>query len=177
MNQHKRKPKPIDLTIDELKNRLHYDPETGLFTWKSSGKKNKYVIGKSAGHFRKDGYLEIRVNYKLYLAHRLAWFYVTGEETDLHIDHINRNPSDNRFCNLRKATNQQNTVNSRLRKSNTSGFKGVSFFRRDNNWKAAGMLNGKMKHIGYFDTPEEASIAYQNFTEKQHGEYVGVVRS
>jgi hypothetical protein len=90
---------------------LHYTPETGEFLWNLP--RPKIRVGQRAGYKKKNtGYIYIEIDGKSYSAHRLAWFYVTGTFPKKQIDHINRNRSDNRYENLREATNSQNKANS-----------------------------------------------------------------
>ena len=110
------------ITQKELKDLLHYDPETGVFTWLKSGKGRK-ANGETRG--LTNGYFTIRINWRQYKAHRLAWLYVYGVWPKGQIDHINHNTTDNRIANLREVTNQENHRNMSLSKNNTSGVTGV----------------------------------------------------
>lgn len=161
------------LTQAELKSQLHYEPESGIFTRLVS---NHYMwkIGDVAGYKRKDGYISIRINKKLYLAHRLAWLYVYGEFPKVGIDHIDGNPSNNSIQNLRNANQSQNCCNARLRTDNTSGHKGVTWTHKILKWRAECYLSGKKYQIGYFYSLEEAVKARNNFTMKLHGEFFRV---
>ena len=102
------------LTQAELQYKLHYDQDTGIFTWINCGC-NKFN-GKIAGHSNNRGYLNIQFNSKLYLNHQLAWMYVYGY-IPKYIDHINGDKHDNRITNLREVTNQQNCLNRKLNKN------------------------------------------------------------
>ena len=124
------------ITQKELKELLHYDPGTGVFVWKNIITANQKKNGDVAGGYDDKGYIKIRINYKHYLAHRLAWLYVYGEWPSKHLDHINRNPSDNRISNLREATHLENNKNASKRKDNTSGYKGVNWHARNKKWIA-----------------------------------------
>jgi hypothetical protein len=158
------------LTQDELKQQLHYDPETGIFTrLVSNGKTTK--IGEVAGTLSKNGYVYIYTLFQRYRAHRLAWLYMTGKMPELHLDHINGIRSDNRFCNLREASNEQNCKNRKITVNNKSGFKGVSWSKHANRWVAYATVNGKKKNLGYFATAELASGAFQSFAKNNHGEF------
>lgn len=159
------------LTQSELKSQLHYDPETGIFT-RIVSTSNRVKVGDIAGRKHNFGYLQIQVNGKLYLSHRLAWLYVYGEFPLNDIDHINMIRDDNWIENLREATRSENLFNRGSNKTNTSGFKGVSFNKASNKWVAQAKLNGKKQGLGYFSTPELASEAYQAFTTKHHGEFL-----
>ena len=92
------------ITADELRSILHYNPLTGVFTRIRSAHPHRVgVVVGSVSH----GYILIGLLGKRYRAHRLAWLYVYGTWPKHDIDHINRNRSDNRICNLRDVTRQQ----------------------------------------------------------------------
>jgi hypothetical protein len=95
---------------------------------------------------------------------------VTGEWPTGLIDHQNGDGTDNRWANLRLATSSLNAANSRRRSDNTSGFKGVSRCRGAR-WRASIQLNGKFKHLGHFDTPEEAHAVYCAAAANYFGEF------
>ena len=166
------------LTQSYLKSILSYDPETGVFTWKERQdvpkRWNTRYTGKQAGWKDKRGYTfyrHIEINGKKYRAHSLAWLYMTGEfpEPGLEIDHIDGNGLNNRFNNLRLATRGQNKANSRVNRNNKLAIKGVCKFK--NRYKAQIWVTGTCIHLGYFDTPEEASAAYGKAAEKHFGDY------
>lgn len=138
------------LTQSRLKELLHYDPETGLFTRFS---------GKVAGAIRPDGYVRIMLARELYYAHRLAWLYMTGSLPPEQIDHINGNKTDNRLANLRAVTNFENQKNQRKPVSNTSGIIGVVWHKTKNKWNAQIKHKGRSIHLGYFTDIEEAAAA------------------
>jgi len=164
------------LTQEYLKSVLSYDPETGIFTWKYRqgliGKKiswNTRYSEKQAGTIDPVGYLGIAIEYKRYYAHRLAWLYMTGELPKKYIDHLNGNKSDNRFLNLREATNSENQQNQkRAKTSNISGFLGVSLTKEKNKYRSRIVTKGKQIVIGIFDTPEEAHEKYLEAKRKLH---------
>jgi hypothetical protein len=162
------------LTQVELKQQLHYEPETGIFTRLVSNSPTTKV-GEVAGTLNKNGYVYIFTLFQRYRAHRLAWLYMTGSMPNLHIDHINGIRSDNRFCNLREATNEQNCKNRKRTVANKSGFKGVSWSNHANKWVAFATVNGKRKNLGYFSSAELASIAFQDFVKSNHGEFYRAV--
>lgn len=160
------------LTQTELKNLLRYDPETGIFTWLVSTRNTK--PGTNAGSKNREGYIYITVSGKKYLAHRLALFYMEGQLPEAFVDHVNRNPADNRYSNLRAANVAQNAVNSGLRVDNTSGHKGVSLFRPTGKWRARGHVNGKEIQLGHFDRKEDAILAYRSFARTHHGQFINL---
>ena len=160
----------MTLTLNRLKELLSYDPDTGAFTWiKASACRT--IVGSVAGTLNSKGYVKIQVDKKLYPAHRLAWLYYYGEWPDNFVDHINRNKSDNRISNLRVVSASVNMRNCGLRSTNTSGFKGVSYFAHRRKWAATIRLHGKSCVLGMFDTPEAASAAYINAAEANGLEY------
>ncbi len=87
------------------------------------------------------------------------------------VDHIDGNPLNNRKSNLRLATNAENQRNSKRRKDNTSGFKGVHLDKRKGLWRAQIKLNGTKRWLGYFGTPEEAHFAYCKASATIHGDF------
>ncbi len=151
------------MNAKEILKHLAYDPETGLFT--------RLKNGNQAGCDNGNGYIKISVNGTRYYAHRLAWAVMNGETTAKHIDHINGDRSDNRICNLRECTDSTNRMNTGMWKTNTTGYKGVTYFKSRGKYVAQTTLNCKHKTLGYFDTPEEASAAYQSFVKEHHGEF------
>lgn len=148
-----------DLTHSRLLEVINYNPETGLFT-RSWGKR---VVGSD----HPNGYIQIRVDYTRYLAHRLAWFYVYGEWPPIDIDHINRDRRDNRISNLRIATRKQNNAN-RMGKAR-SGFKGV--VETKYGFRAAISIDNRFKNLGTYKTVEEAHAAYCRAAKELFGEY------
>lgn len=110
-----------DLTREHLLKVILYDPETGVMTRKIS--KRGLPVGVPIGQRCWEGYLRAKVGRKSYLIHRLAWFYMTGEWPKGEIHHVNHNPSDNRWDNLRDISGLENIRLRRpygkLSKSNT----------------------------------------------------------
>jgi len=90
------------------------------------------------------------------------------------IDHVNGRKYDNRLVNLREATRQQNAANSKKRKHNTSGFKGVYWIERTRRWRASIHKDRKHIHIGYFDKPEEAHAAYCKAAQRHFGKFARI---
>lgn len=156
------------ITQERLKQVLRYNASTGVFTWvsKPAARSNRVKVGTEAGITNARGYRHIGIDQKKYLAHRLAWLYMTGE-CPKYIDHINGVPGDDRWANLRSATMPQNGANSRLPKNNTSGLKGVSWAAKDKKWRAQICS----AHIGYFDTAEDAHTAYMVAARERFGNF------
>lgn len=149
-----------------LREYLHYDPDTGVFTWfKKSGKKP--VVGAVAGTQDAFGYWRIRLFGVSYLSHRLAWLYMTGEWPAAEIDHIDGCPANNSWSNLRPATSQQNKQN-RRRRVGASGFRGVTWLEPNKKWRASITHNRQHIYIGLFKTAEEAYAAYCKRASELH---------
>lgn len=158
------------LTQEKLKHFLHYDPDTGVFTWLRP-RATHIKPGDTAGSIRTGGYIAIGLNGRLYQAHRLAWLYVYGELDDCEIDHINGLVNDNRIANIRIATISENRCNSRRRKDNKSGYKGVDFHKSSGKFRARIQVRGKAKSLGRFYTAEEAYAARCKAALELHGEF------
>lgn len=158
------------LTQEKLKIWLNYDITTGLFTWlKNKGaraRSGQTTNGKSP--FR---YHRITIDGETYPAHVLVWLYVYGEFPTSFIDHIDCNKSNNRLSNLRLATKSENSFNTPLRRTNTSGFKGVTWSEKDKKWRAQATIDGKNHYLGDYKTKQEASDAYNAFCREKHKEF------
>jgi hypothetical protein len=149
------------LTQGRLKELLDYCPDTGVFKWKVANGRRIHV-GDVAGSTRRNGYLVIGVDGRIYRAHRLAWFYVKGQWPEHYIDHINGVVDDNRLANLRDVIHSVNSENQKIAPtSNKScGVLGVSREKNHRRWRAVITTGRKQIHIGYFDSVEEAHNAY-----------------
>ena len=90
---------------------------------------------------------------------------------DMEVDHINGDKLDNRKSNLRLCTNQQNNMNVGKKKNNTSGFKGVCFHKKRQKFQAQISIDGKKKHLGYFEKAKDAYKVYCKACVKHHGEF------
>ena len=138
------------ITQDRLKEVLHYSPETGLFTWEerlNSFSFNGKHAGKSAGSYDEYGYQVIKIDSKSYKAHRLAFLYMEGTFPPKHVDHINRIEDDNRWENLRPATQSENMSN---RKDNNRVI-GVYFHKGSKMFHTTSTKDsGKLEHLGCF---------------------------
>ena len=146
---------------------LNYDPDTGVFTWRTAGPGHKK--GRPAGFRTKDGYIAIKLKGHCYVCQRLAFVIMDGEEPpeDIVIDHINGDRTDNRWANLRAVSIQDNARNKGKLKNKTSRYIGVTFESGRGKWRAFGYDDtGKKIHIGYFDTEEEAATARLKWEEQ-----------
>ena len=158
--------------LDYLKRILDYDPDTGIFRWKEKISR-KVVVGKVAGTLNKvQNRFNIQINGKIYQASRLAFYMYNGVEPVGEVDHENMITTDNRGCNLRDATHNQNGMNKRKQSNNTTGYKGVSFHSKRGEFIAYAKLNGKMHFAGWHKTAESAADAAALMRERLHGEFV-----
>ena len=171
------------LTQSILKELLHYDPVTGIFTWKYRERKwfktyrsyrsycGKYV-GKTAGAsiLSKEGkrYIHIMILGRDYLAHRIAWFYIYGEWPEGEIDHIDGNGENNRESNIRDVDALENGKNKRLPENNKSGRIGVGWHSRDKVWYALIKVKQKKIHLGTFKKINDA-ISAREAAEVKYG--------
>jgi hypothetical protein len=164
------------ITHERLLELLHYDQESGLFTWKVGGA-GRARAGGTAGcalhaHGRRSARRSIHINYKYYGANRLAWFYMTGEWPIFEIDHINGNSLDDSWTNLRQATRGQNEINKGPYRNNRLGLKGVRECK--GRFLAAIHRDYQRKHLGSFDTAEQAAAAYAAAAKTLDGDFARV---
>lgn len=149
------------ISMERLKQRVSYDPETGVFIWRETlgGKCREGWPAGRLGTGKAAGYMRITIDGCEYKAHRLAWFYMTGEWPKDQIDHINGNPSDNRWSNLREATQSQNKANTRAYRNSKSGIVGVCWSASNRKWNASINKDGKRIHLGrYHDLATAISV-------------------
>jgi hypothetical protein len=148
------------LTQDDLKARAHYDPGTGVFTSR--------ITGKALGSLDAEGYHVMRLGKTLtHKQHRLAFLYMTGEWPRGVVDHLNGNKTDNRWVNLRDVTIQVNLQNvTKARKNSTTGLLGV--YRQGRRFFSQIQACGKFIRVGTFDSAAEAHTAYLDAKRKLH---------
>jgi hypothetical protein len=103
--------------------------------------------------------------------HLIGLAFISNPENKPIVDHIDRNKLNNNIINLRWVTYSENRQNVGISKRNTSTYKGVSFNKVSNKYKAQIGINGKSKHLGYYITAEEASEAYETQAKIIHGEF------
>ena len=157
------------ITYERLRQVLRYSPIVGVFEWRVAGRRIR--PGFLAGTVVTGGYIRIGVDRRAYPAHQLAWLYMTGDWPDGPIDHIDGDPSNNAFSNLRLASFAQNSANSRRNSSNTSGVKGVSYDRRRGKWRAVIRSKGRVVFDKSFDSIELAEAAITEARQEVHGEF------
>ncbi|BCB62190.1 hypothetical protein HaloA020_28910 [Halomonas sp. A020] len=164
-----------------IKGLLHYNAETGVFTWKprpiESFKSrqafltwNKRFANKRAGSVKTGelGYKrrKIKIGSSYLMEHRLAWVYMTGEQPPVEIDHENRDATDNRWSNLKASDHLDNARNQSLSRNNKSGISGVSWKSDLGKWRARCMKNRQEHHLGYFIQKSDAEQAVKEFRAK-----------
>lgn len=157
------------LTAERLREVLHYNPLTGVFTWLVQRKRARR--GAVAGTPNGQGYRKIRIDGRPYRAARLAWFYVHGRWPVNKIDHINTIRDDDRLCNLREATDNQSAQNQKRHRDSTHDLKGVYWSSRELKWWAKISVDGRCIRLGRFATAEEAHAAYCAAARQYHGEF------
>ena len=164
-------PKPKVLTAQLLREMLSYDPETGEFRWLVKASKNT-VVGSIAGSILGNGYRQIRMLGKQsFYVHRLAYLYMTGEWPPEQIDHVDGNPDNNKWNNLRISNQTQNMGNTRVPDHNTSGIKGVSWCKRRKKWRAYIVINQKQEALGHYVYKHDAAAAYAKRAREVFGEF------
>lgn len=147
------------ITIEEFNKELHYDRDSGVFTRVLA----KAGIGCGiAGSVNVDGYVLIVLNGKREYAHRLAWLLEHGEFPKLQIDHINGCKSDNRICNLREVSAQENAKNRPKDSNNINENVGVRFRRDTSKWTASIHVEGTKVNLGCFINYSDALNARKN---------------
>lgn len=156
------------LTKEYVAEFLEY--KDGVLYWKKkpTAKANSIKIGEVAGTVRPDGYSAIKLNYKLYLTHRLIFLLFHGYLPST-LDHIDGNPNNNKIENLREATNSQNSQNQKIRHNNTSGVKCVTLDKSRNKWQVQIHINKKKKNLGYYKDLELAELVATEARNKYHG--------
>lgn len=158
---------------DEAHKLITYNPETGVLMWKPRPGKNAWnarFADRIAGS-TVSGYVCVTYGKIQLKAHRLAWLLMTERWPSKDIDHIDGDPLNNRWSNLREASESQNLANSKVPATNTSGWKGVHSRDRHKKWVATICVKQVKKHLGHFDCPAAASFAYQIAANHYFGDY------
>lgn len=147
---------------------LKYDPDTGRFTWLiTKGRRAK--AGNVAGYRDAKGYMRVEIDDRSYKLHRLAFLYMTGSWPPDQVDHRDNDKANNAWENLRAANNVGNNANIPVQKNNKLGVKGVH--RAGGKYRACIRVGGKLVHLGYFETPEQAGAAYASAAREYFGEF------
>lgn len=152
--------------IELYRSLLSYEPESGRLSWlvnRTGGIKE----GMTAGSIDGDGYVSVSVMGKTRAAHRVCWALFYGELPAVHIDHINGVRTDNRIINLRSCNRHENQQNRRKTVGLSSKYLGV-YSLKSGKWQAQIAINRKTKHLGTFQTQEEAYSAYLEAKKQIH---------
>ena len=147
------------ITQSQLQDLFDYNPETGHLIRKITIN-CQAVKGAIVGSDNGNGYKKLWIDKKQYYVHRLIWIYVYGNIPDVGIDHIDNNPSNNKINNLRLANQSENMQNVNKFRTNTSGYKGVTWNKNYGKWTSQIWLNNKRKFLGNFENIENAYLAY-----------------
>lgn len=159
----------MTVTQERVLQLLNYDQDTGIFTWKVA-RGGTRGVGAVAGRVNPgNGYIDICIDYRRYLGHRLAWLYMTGEWPTNDVDHKDRNRRNNAWSNLRAATRSQNLANAGGHKTRKAPYKGIQ--RNGKAWQAVICARGVRRCLGTYNSPEEAARAYQQAAIALNGEY------
>lgn len=151
--------KIIEIDADEIRRCLDYDPDTGIFRWKSPYSKNT-KIGSIAGVKTMYGYWQISINRIAYRANRLAFVYYYGFNPEI-VDHINGDRCDNRIKNLRSVTESMNNQNRKIAKRTATGKLLGAFYKKERGyWTSSIMREGKREYLGIFQSEQDAHDAY-----------------
>jgi hypothetical protein len=159
-------------TADDVRRALRYNKRTGVFTWRAPAS-TRLKPGDEAGYLDSNGYRKIRIGYVKYCAHRLAWLYVTGAWPAALVDHINGNPSDNRWKNLREADHSTNGANQRRQRGRERP-RGVYLSAAKGRFTAELKVRGEKRYLGSFATIEQAAEARLAASLEAFGEYARI---
>jgi len=150
-------------SVDYLRKRLSYCSETGRMFWRDcadmSNRWRAQFAGKEAFTAVCGGYRTGSIDDAKFKAHRIAWAIHYGEWPSGQIDHKNGVRADNQIENLRVATQQENMRNRAMNRNNTSGTCGVTWCKRQKKWKVQIKVDGRMIHLGLFDSLDDAAAA------------------
>ena len=180
--------KPLPDT-EYLRKVLAYDPDAGILTWLPRPREhfktdiawlrwNTQKPGKVAFSYiqKRGGYAVGNLDGMSYYAHRIIWAHIHGSVSDMEIDHINGDRSDNRLQNLRAVSRLQNTQNRKVRAESKSGVCGVEWHQQCRKWKAYINANKRRVYLGVYVNLEDA-IAARKAAEVKYGFHANHGRS
>jgi HNH endonuclease len=155
------------LSVDEVRARIEYNPDTGLFRWLNPN--SHQAVSWFKGNKSVRQYRRLWILGRHILAHNVAWALMTGRWPEHEIDHRNRQQGDNRWSNLRSATHAENSRNRSVGKNSSTGVVGVSRFGK--RFRACIRFQGKQLSLGLFSTIEEAAIARRDKAETLYADF------
>jgi hypothetical protein len=162
--------KQLSISPERVKQVLDYDPDTGVFVRKiKTGPTAR--IGVPTGCYDSKGRLQIKIDGIAMFGHRLAWMHFYGEVPSSEIDHIDGNNKNNSIANLRLCSRTENCANTKIKSTNTSGYKGVSLHSATGKWRADIMHKGQKHFLGLFECKEAAAMAYAETALRLNGEF------
>lgn len=138
------------LTHERVREMLHYDPETGVLTWRKNRRMGPKLIGKVAGYVDGNGRRLIEIDREIFHVGPLIWFWMTGKGPVGKVDHKDRDPLNNRWANLRDVTKGVDAQNRSLNSNNKSGVRGVYWNKQAGKWHAQIAKDRKKIHLGHF---------------------------
>ncbi len=170
------------ISADYAKEALDYNPETGDLVWRERPLSHfrstqawrvsrSKSPGRVAGRKNTGGHIQIRLNGRHYMAHRIAWLIYHGSWQELQIDHKNGIPHDNRISNLRLSTQSQNSANKKTSITSSSGVLGVNWHKASGKWVAQIKVEQRVVYLGVFHTIAEAAEARKAAEKKYQGEF------
>jgi hypothetical protein len=148
---------------------LHSDLNTGIWGWKQAFRHSPQLVNQQAGTLTRQGTRRLQINGRSYYAHQLAFLYVLGKWPKGEIDHINHKPDDNRWSNLKESNSHEKSCNRRKPKSNTSGYRNVSWQKRKQKFESKIQVNKKPVHLGVFKSLELAVWVADEAAIRYHG--------
>jgi len=173
-------------TKEYLEECFNYDEDTGILYWKVRplshfksersrdcfNSKFSFREAGTKGKYIKISITDLSSNRNGYQSHRLIWKLVTGEDpVGYEIDHIDNDKYNNRFCNLRKATFNQNQHNRLTYQNSHTGVKGIGLFKRNGKYRVRIAVNNKTHYLGHYNTIEEAKAVHNKFLKELHGDF------
>ena len=159
-----------ELTAEKARRLLSYNPESGVLTWRVSSARNVFA-GDVAGGIHPTGCVVVGIDGRQYKAHRLIWLIVYGCWPAKYIDHVDRDPSNNRIENLREAEAYENSWNIKTRINSTTGITGVYWSKRRKKYRVQIMVRGKRLHVGEFDSLDAAASARRCAEKRMFGRF------
>lgn len=162
------------MTLTQEEAHRLFECKDGVLFWKEKPRCSRRTDKSlEAGTVTTGGYKKVGVQQKRYYVHQIV-FLMTHGHIPVLIDHIDGNTANNRVQNLRASDKSKNACNSKLRKDNTSGHRGVIWSKACKKWTAKIQVRNKQMHIGVFDDYELACLAADEARNLYHGAYAKV---